>query len=377
MRRGTSATVTATCRQRTSSVSRTVPASSTAWNSTTDFGTGTSSPTSPSSRWTSSASARRRSVASCSRTMQSFSGDVAPGVLAHHYCASRAYVRVKVACLASRGGDAAAAEARQLHALALSHLERARVRLVVVGGPPGSGKTTLAGALGEELAAIVLCSDETRKELAAPASGGTGGDESGLYSEEMTARTYSTLLSRAKAALEQGQSVVLDATFTSSSQREAARELASATASELTELRCEAPGGLHRTPHRRAPPARRRPLRCDAGGGTTPRRDGRPVAAGGSDRHLAVAAEGAWRRPRRTRRLGNQRPGNKRPGNKRPGNKRPGARLSFSRMPLPPRGPPGGSPGNRCSGRGCPRVPRGSPRRSARGCRAGRQSRRR
>ncbi|HWS47034.1 MAG TPA: gluconate kinase, partial [Acidimicrobiia bacterium] len=65
-------------------------------------------------------------------------GDHWPRSLAHHYVARRALVRSKVAGLRAR-----AEEAAQLLALTLDHLERGRVRLVLVGGPPATGKSTL------------------------------------------------------------------------------------------------------------------------------------------------------------------------------------------------------------------------------------------
>ncbi len=69
-------------------------------------------------------------------------GETHPTSLAHHYLAYRAHVRSKVAALRSeQGGDPdAATRARRLHALALAHLERAQVRMVLVGGAPGTGK---------------------------------------------------------------------------------------------------------------------------------------------------------------------------------------------------------------------------------------------
>ena len=73
-----------------------------------------------------------------------------PASLEHLYVAYRAHVRSKVAALRSVQGDArAAARARALHGLALEHLERARVRLVLVGGAPGTGKSTVATGLAE------------------------------------------------------------------------------------------------------------------------------------------------------------------------------------------------------------------------------------
>ena len=40
------------------------------------------------------------------------------------------------------------------------------LRLVAIGGLPGTGKSTLAEALGNELGFVVLRSDEVRKERA-------------------------------------------------------------------------------------------------------------------------------------------------------------------------------------------------------------------
>jgi aminoglycoside phosphotransferase family enzyme/predicted kinase len=174
---------------------------------------------------------------------EELSADALPRGLANHYCAARAYVRAKVACLADTEGTPGAAEtARALHRLALSFLERARVRIVLVGGAPGSGKSTLAAALGDELGMVVLRSDEVRRELVGVTDETSGSsDVGGSYSDAMTRATYATLLERARLALGFGQSVILDASWTSEALRQAARELGAATASDLVELRCEVP----------------------------------------------------------------------------------------------------------------------------------------
>ena len=149
---------------------------------------------------------------------EEFSGDVCARTLAYHYCASRAYVRAKVACLAHAEGVAGADEqARAFYELALSFLERARVRLIIIGGLPGTGKSTLAQALGDELGAVVLRSDEIRKEISQSL-----GDAPALpdrYSDEMTTTTYGTMLKRAQSGLERGQSVILDASWTNRKHR--------------------------------------------------------------------------------------------------------------------------------------------------------------
>ncbi|HVL06834.1 MAG TPA: hypothetical protein VM388_12670 [Acidimicrobiales bacterium] len=67
-------------------------------------------------------------------------GDRWPPSLADHYIAYRAQVRTKVGCLRWSQGEADSREAaRRLLRLCLDHSRRARVRLVLVGGPPGTG----------------------------------------------------------------------------------------------------------------------------------------------------------------------------------------------------------------------------------------------
>jgi predicted kinase len=158
--------------------------------------------------------------------------------------AYRAHVRSKVACLRHDQGDEdAAAEARRLLDLAHRHLEEAAVRLVLVGGLPGTGKSTLARGLAEARGWTMLRSDEVRKELAGlPAAARTSSAwGEGLYRPEMTAATYGELLRRASAALSEGESVVLDASWAGRHFREEATRAAGAVAADLVELRCVAP----------------------------------------------------------------------------------------------------------------------------------------
>ncbi len=174
-------------------------------------------------------------------------GDPAPSSLREHYLAYRAFVRVKVACLRHAQGDAAAAdEAASYAGIALEHLRRGEVRLVVVGGPPGSGKTTLAGLLADELGAVLLSSDRVRKELAGidPQVHARAGYREGIYAPAHTERTYAELLHRAEELLGLGESVVLDASWSDAHARKAAEEVANRTAARFVPLRCEAPAAL-------------------------------------------------------------------------------------------------------------------------------------
>jgi hypothetical protein len=56
--------------------------------------------------------------------------------------------------------------------LALRQLRVATVRPILIGGAPGTGKTTLAGKLADRLGAVLLSS--VRRQLAAIVSSPTG-----------------------------------------------------------------------------------------------------------------------------------------------------------------------------------------------------------
>lgn len=165
-----------------------------------------------------------------------------PASLAHHYVAYRAHVRAKVAALRLQQGDPAQAElARCYHDLCLHHLRRSKLTLILVGGTPGTGKSTVANSLSGALGFMLLSSDELRKEVAG--RGQLDRDlvdiDEGIYSPTMTHNTYDELLRRAARLLDRAESVVLDASWNSESGREAARALADAKGADLIELVCE------------------------------------------------------------------------------------------------------------------------------------------
>lgn len=171
-------------------------------------------------------------------------GPAGPASLLHHFIAYRAGVRSKIACLrAGAGMPDARAEARRLLTIAEEHLRTARVRLVVVGGLPASGKTTLATALGERTGWPVVHSDLVRKRLVgvAPGTDMSAPLRQGIYDAAHTDATYGAMLAEARHHLERGTSVVLDASWTDPRRRDEAAALASATTSDLVALWCDAP----------------------------------------------------------------------------------------------------------------------------------------
>ncbi|CAM5521621.1 putative protein [Streptomyces griseoloalbus] len=150
---------------------------------------------------------------------------------------------------ARQGAPGAEAAFRRLVSTALRHLRTSAVGLTLVGGLPGSGKSTLSGALADRLGVTLLSSDRLRKELAgipAEQSAAAGYGE-GIYTPEWTARTYSALLDRASALLSSGESVVLDATWSDAAQREAAVRVAERTSADLVALHCHVPGDVAAT----------------------------------------------------------------------------------------------------------------------------------
>lgn len=178
-----------------------------------------------------------------SRWYSEYAGDAAPASLRQHYVAYRAIVRAKVSCLRARQGDAAApGEAARLAAAAIRHLRAGAVTLVLVGGPPGTGKSVLAGAVADRLGFTVLTSDRIRKELAGvpPEQHVAEPFGAGIYTRSWTDRTYAEMLRRAVELLSVGESVVLDATWTAADHRHAGAEAARRATADLIQLRCSA-----------------------------------------------------------------------------------------------------------------------------------------
>jgi aminoglycoside phosphotransferase family enzyme/predicted kinase len=178
------------------------------------------------------------------------SGDSEGQVLLPFYIAYRAAVRAKVEGLEltekeipAEEKSAALARSRAHWLLGYSTLLPASQRpaLVLIGGLPGTGKSTLAAELCRQAGLTIIRSDLVRKELAGleqgepppspppPLSpprirGGRGGSERGglgrgIYSAEMTDRTYRECLRQAEEQLFQGRRVIVDANFRTEAQR--------------------------------------------------------------------------------------------------------------------------------------------------------------
>ncbi len=98
--------------------------------------------------------------------------------------------------------------------------------VIVVFGPVGCGKSTVAERLAERLGAVVINSDVVRKGLFGvdPKRSMKAEYQKGIYSREVTDRVYRVMVERALELAKRGSTVVLDATFSSSRYREMLRD---------------------------------------------------------------------------------------------------------------------------------------------------------
>jgi uncharacterized protein len=187
------------------------------------------------------------------RQYATYTADSFPASLADHYIAYRAVVRCEVACLRHEQGAAdAQAQAQLLLTIALRHLVRSRVMWVLVGGPPGVGKSTLAAGLADALGRTVLRSDEVRRELASGSLHGTSEWLSDHFSPDKRASVYLEMIRRAEVLGGMGESAIMDATWSSAPLRAVAGEAARSAHCTVIALRCDAPAEVaeHRVARR-------------------------------------------------------------------------------------------------------------------------------
>lgn len=178
------------------------------------------------------------------------SGDYELYPLVDFYESYRAFVRGKIAAFVAasdtdpRRRARARVEARRYYLLALAAERRTLVppRVIAVGGVIASGKSTIADHLGAALAAPVVDSDRTRKQLLGvdPTRPVEEPAFAGAYAPSRSEAVYDEVLHRADAVLRSRRSVVIDASFRARAARAAAADLARRHHVPFTFVECRA-----------------------------------------------------------------------------------------------------------------------------------------
>ena len=169
------------------------------------------------------------------------SGDVGGLAVLRYYLVYRALVRAQVALLRR----APAGSGPDYLALACELATPGDPRLLITHGLPGSGKSFLSQQLLEGAGAVRIRSDVERKRLfgLAPLDASRSQD---IYGAAATQRTYATLRSLARSALQGGWPTIVDAAFLRRDERAQFRALADELAVPFTILDCQAPMALLR-----------------------------------------------------------------------------------------------------------------------------------
>ena len=177
------------------------------------------------------------------------------------FLSCRAAVRAKTSATAARLQPDARRQ-HELQTLAREHLAMAEgflhppgPCLVAIGGFSGTGKSTVARSLAPTVdgvpGAVVIRSDVVRKQLSGVSPLDRLGPEG--YSTEMSERVYGTVAERARMALREGHSAIVDAVYSRATDREAIERIAAAVDVPFVGIWLEAPEPIliGRAEHRR------------------------------------------------------------------------------------------------------------------------------
>lgn len=180
------------------------------------------------------------------------SGDLGGVSLLPLFLSCRAAVRAKTSATAARlqpeprQRDELQAVARQYLAMAQGLLRPPRPCLVAIGGFSGTGKSTLALGLaplvGAVPGAVVIRSDEIRKRFHGVSPLHRLGPDG--YTEGMSDRVYAAAAERARAAVREGHSAIVDAVFARLRDREAIESVAADMSVPFIGLWLEAPESM-------------------------------------------------------------------------------------------------------------------------------------
>ncbi len=160
------------------------------------------------------------------------SGDKDIYKLLNFYKCYRAYVRGKIGCFTYASPEISEEERRQALLSSQKYFDLAYYyaegipKIIVFFGLSGTGKTFLSQNLLKKMPAVYLASDVVRKKLLNldPEKHYYAEFEKGIYSPEITLKTYNALAEMAIEEVSYGRDVILDATFRKREYRDLLRE---------------------------------------------------------------------------------------------------------------------------------------------------------
>jgi predicted kinase len=160
------------------------------------------------------------------------SGDKDVYELLNFYKCYRAYVRGKIGCFTYASSGISEEERKEALFSAQKYFDFAYhyaggiPKVIVFFGLSGTGKTFLSQNLLKKMPAVYLASDIVRKKLLKldPEKHYYAEFEKGIYSPEISFKTYEKMIEMAIEELSYGRDVILDATFREKVYRDLLRE---------------------------------------------------------------------------------------------------------------------------------------------------------
>ncbi len=176
-------------------------------------------------------------------------GDFEALPLLRFYALYRAMVRAKVTAI--RFSQSESQEAKMILEEHCSYIARAqsytctqKPMLILTFGVSGSGKTVFSRSIAEALRCVHIRSDIERKRLAGLKALERSEENTSLYADDSSRKTYRRLLDLARLCIEAGITVIVDATFLKGSNRQMFMEIAEAHHIPCRILRFSAPDEL-------------------------------------------------------------------------------------------------------------------------------------
>jgi hypothetical protein len=184
-----------------------------------------------------------------SERYQAHTADSQLFILLLFYKCYRAYVRGKVLSFrldepefSEEEREVAASRARNYFDLARRYAAPlTKPTIIAVAGLSGTGKTSVARAIAEELGLRVISSDAVRKSLFGSGNQSSSRYGEGIYTAEASRLTYQKLMEQGRTFFKMDKGAILDATFQRAKDRSQLEAMAAANGAQFRLIECQSP----------------------------------------------------------------------------------------------------------------------------------------